>query len=132
MRKGYKSNFMTEFEAIQVRLRQFVRERDWAQFHSPKNLAMALAVEAAELLERFQWLTEERSSQLSAVEKRAVGEEMADVFVYLLLLADRLNIDIVVESNHKISKNRRKYPAKLARGQATKSKGLKHRRRRKP
>jgi len=97
-------------------LRQFAAERDWDQFHSPKNLAIALSVEAAELLEHFQWLREEESQNLTADRLEKVREEMADVLIYLLRLADKLNVDLVEAANKKIEANAKKYPADKSRG----------------
>ena len=107
-------------EALQVRLREFARERDWDQFHSPKNLAMALIAEAAELVEHFQWLTEAQSAQLSDEKLREVEQELADVFLYLLRLADRLKVDLLAAAAHKIDLNARKYPADKVRGSSKK------------
>jgi dCTP diphosphatase len=101
-------------------LRLFAKERDWDQFHSPKNLAMALSVEAAELLEQFQWLTEAESQAPSAEQRKAIGEEMADVFLFLLRLADKLDIDLIQESGLKLELNAMKYPVEKARGKSTK------------
>ncbi|HYE35144.1 nucleotide pyrophosphohydrolase [Methylocaldum sp.] len=108
--------------AIQQTLRAFADERDWDQFHSPKNLAIALAVEAAELLEHFQWLKEDESRRLSekAGDYRAVREEIADVLIYLLRLADQLNIDLEEAIHEKMRKNAEKYPVELAKGNAVK------------
>ena len=97
-------------------LRQFAAERDWDQFHSPKNLAAALAVEAAELLERFQWLTEDQSRNLAPADLARVREEMADVLNYLVRLADKLGVDLLEAARDKISKNAQKYPVEKARG----------------
>jgi NTP pyrophosphatase (non-canonical NTP hydrolase) len=105
---------------LKERLRAFVDERDWEQFHSPKNLAMALSVEAAELMEHFQWLSEQQSQALSATQREQVALEMADVFLYLLRLADRLDVDLVASACHKISLNEQKYPADKARGRSGK------------
>ena len=102
--------------AIRDELRRFAADRDWDQFHSPKNLASALAVEAAELLEPFQWLTEKESRQLTAETSLAVREEMADVLLYLIRLADKLDIDLVAAANDKIIQNSAKYPVEKARG----------------
>ncbi|MEE2802818.1 MAG: nucleotide pyrophosphohydrolase [Pseudomonadota bacterium] len=99
---------------------EFVAERDWQQFHSPKNLAMALIVEAAELVEHFQWLTANESASLDDVKKSAVAEELADVLVYLVCIADRLEIDLEAAAFSKIGKNREKYPVERARGHARK------------
>jgi dCTP diphosphatase len=101
-------------------LRQFAAERDWDQFHSPKNLAAALAVEAAELLERFQWLTEDESRQLSSADLVRVREEMADVLNYLVRLADKLDVDLLDAARDKIKLNALKYPADKSRGSARK------------
>lgn len=101
-------------------LREFAKDRDWDQFHSPKNLAMALSVEAAELLEHFQWLTEQQSFALDDKKRAAVAEEIADVLIYLVRLADKLGLDPVGEAREKIERNRAKYPADQVRGQAKK------------
>jgi NTP pyrophosphatase (non-canonical NTP hydrolase) len=101
-------------------LRRFADERDWDQFHAPKNLAMALSVEAAELLEHFQWLGEDESRRLSPEKLAQVGEEMADVLLYLVRLADKLGIDLVQAGWSKMQANARKYPAHLARGSSRK------------
>jgi dCTP diphosphatase len=101
-------------------LRQFAAERDWDQFHSPKNLAMALAVEAAELLERFQWLTEEDSRHPAPAELARVREEMADVLNYLVRLADKLDVDLIAAARDKVATNAQKYPVDKARGNAKK------------
>ena len=98
------------------RLRQFAVERDWTKFHSPKNLSMAVAVEAAELMEHFQWLTEAESLSLSRPKRDAVAEEVADVLLYLLRLSDRLGIDLLEAAYAKLRINSQKYPAELARG----------------
>lgn len=107
-------------EVLQQRLREFARERDWDQFHSPKNLSMALIGEAAELVEHFQWLSEEQSAQLTEEKLRAVEQELADVFLYLLRLADKLNVDLLAAAAHKIDLNARKYPAEQVRGSSKK------------
>jgi len=101
-------------------LRQFAAERDWDQFHSPKNLASALAVEAAELLERFQWLTEDQSRNLPPAELARVREEMADVLNYLVRLADKLDVDLLEAARDKIIHNAQKYPVDKVRGSAKK------------
>lgn len=92
-------------------LRQFAAARDWERFHSPKNLATALSVEAAELLEHFQWLTEEQSRRLDDATREAVGQEIADVLLYLLQLADKLGLDVVEEGQKKLALNAVKHPA---------------------
>jgi dCTP diphosphatase len=101
-------------------IRRFNAARRWQAFHSPKNLAMALCVEAAELLEHFQWLTEEQSRALPAKNKTKVGEELADVLIYLVNLADQLDIDLLAVARDKIILNERKYPIAKARGNALK------------
>lgn len=101
-------------------LREFSSQRDWDQFHSPKNLASALTVEAAELLEHFQWLTEAQSRELPADKRVAVGEEMADVLLYLLRLSDQLNIDLVDAARRKLALNAAKYPVDRSRGTSKK------------
>jgi NTP pyrophosphatase (non-canonical NTP hydrolase) len=101
-------------------LRRFAAARDWEQFHTPKNLAMALAVEAAELLEQFQWLTPAQSARLDARRQRAVADEIADVLLYLTRLADVLGIDAIAAARRKIRINARKYPVRRAKGNARK------------
>lgn len=101
-------------------LRQFAQERDWEQFHSPKNLSMALIAEAAELLEHFQWLTEGQSADLPEQTHQQVKEELADVLVYLVRIADKLNIDLLAAAEEKLQINARKYPVDKARGRADK------------
>jgi len=108
------------FEDLSRRLAEFSAERDWDQFHSPKNLVMALAAEVGELLEHFQWLSEQESAQLSDEACEAVALELADVQVYLVRLADRLGIDLVEAAHRKITLNADKYPADKARGNARK------------
>ena len=105
-------------EQLRVRLAEFARERDWEQFHSPKNLAMALAGEAGELLEHFQWLTEEESIRLGEQKRLAVSLELADVLIYLIRLADKLEIDLVRSAEQKITINESRYPAARVRGSA--------------
>jgi NTP pyrophosphatase (non-canonical NTP hydrolase) len=97
---------------------QFVAERDWQQFHTPKNLSMSLAIEAAELMEHFQWLTAEQSRELAADPKRLVevGEELADVLSYALALANELGLDVATAIREKMIKNAVKYPASEYRG----------------
>jgi len=106
--------------ALRDALRRFAAERDWEQFHTPKNLAMALSVEASELLELFQWLTTEQSQALDADARGRVREEMADVLLYLIRLADRLDVDLVSAAHDKMKLNARKYPADKARGSSRK------------
>jgi len=105
-------------DQLNARLLRFARERDWEQFQSPKNLAMALAGEAGELLEHFQWLTEAQSADLGADKKRAVGHELADILSYLVRLAERLDIDLLAATDEKIAINEQRYPADRVRGDA--------------
>ncbi|MGA7981156.1 MAG: nucleotide pyrophosphohydrolase [Chromatiaceae bacterium] len=100
------------------RLLRFARERDWEQFHSPKNLAMALAGESGELLEHFQWLTQEQSSTLAPEKRRAVAHEMADILIYLIRLSERLGVDLVQAAYEKIAINEARYPAHKVQGDA--------------
>jgi NTP pyrophosphatase (non-canonical NTP hydrolase) len=108
------------FEELSRRLAEFSAERDWDQFHSPKNLAMALAAEAGELLEHFQWLSEHDSAELPDEARAAVALELADIQLYLVRLADKLGIDLVAVAHRKIALNAEKYPADKARGNARK------------
>jgi dCTP diphosphatase len=101
---------------LRDKLRAFAAERDWEQFHTPKNLSMALMVETAELLEHFQWLTETQSANLSEGNKAEVGEELADVLLYLVRLSDTLGVDLLDAALRKIDKNALKYPADKVRG----------------
>jgi dCTP diphosphatase len=103
-------------DALRERLREFVRERDWEQFHSPKNLAMAMIVEAAELVEHFQWATEQETRELSPEKLAEVEQEIADTFIYLLRLSDVLGIDLIAAANGKMDCNARKYPVDKVRG----------------
>jgi len=109
-----------ELEELRDILRQFAADRDWDQFHSPKNLASALTVEAAELLEQFQWLTEEQSCNLSVDAKAKVSEELADILIYLVRTADKLDVDLLAAARDKIAKNAVKYPIDKARGHSKK------------
>ncbi len=111
---------METFDDLKTRLRAFAVARDWEQFHSPKNLAMALIVEAAELVEHFQWLTEEQSAALPTDKLAEVEQELADIQIYLIRLADRLNINLEQAVNAKIVLNERRYPAEKVRGSARK------------
>lgn len=111
-----------DIKAIQERLARFAAERDWDQFHSPKNLAMALAGEAGELVEIFQWLTEEQSAQIceKAKGRKKVEEEVADVAIYLMRFCDKLDIDLQSAVMAKILVNEEKYPVSFAKGNARK------------
>lgn len=109
-----------DLTALVETLAAFAEEREWEQFHSPKNLAIALLVEAAELLEHFQWITEDESRRLSEAKVAEIEEEAADVQIYLLMLADKLGIDLITASEAKIEKNRSKYPVDQVRGSVAK------------
>ncbi len=111
---------MKTLEDVQMYLRDFAKARDWEQFHSPKNISMALAVEASELLEHFQWLTEEESQQLDEQQLAPIRDEMADVQLYLLRLADLLGVDLFTAMEVKAHKNEAKYPAEKVKGSAKK------------
>jgi NTP pyrophosphatase (non-canonical NTP hydrolase) len=111
---------VNSLESLRLALRQFVAERDWDQFHSPKNLAMALSVEASELLEHFQWMPEAESNRLGPEKLNQVREEMADVLIYLVRIADKLGVDLLEASSKKLVVNAKKYPAEMARGSAKK------------
>lgn len=111
---------MSELSRLRDLVRVFVEERDWDQFHTPKNLSSALAVEAAELLEHFQWLRDGRPEELGEDKLREVRYEMADVLVYLVRLADKLDVDLATAVEEKMVLNRAKYPADLVRGDARK------------
>ncbi|WP_419648157.1 nucleotide pyrophosphohydrolase [Thiolapillus sp.] len=103
-------------QELNERLLRFARERDWEQFHSPKNLSMALAGEAGELLEHFQWITEEQSQNLDEDRKEAVALEMADIFIYLVRMAERLDINLLDAAWQKISINEKRYPVEQVKG----------------
>lgn len=111
---------MQELEQVKLKIRQFAEERDWDQFHSPKNLSMALIAEAAELVEHFQWLTEKQSHELPEDKLRQVEEEIADIQIYLIRLADKLGVDLIAAANKKIEINKKKYPSERVKGSSKK------------
>ncbi len=111
---------MPDLHSLKLTLRDFAAQRDWEQFHSPKNLASALAVEAAELLEHFQWLTEAQSRALAPAKLAQVSDELADVMLYLVQLADKLDVDLLQACDDKLAKNAAKYPVEQARGSSRK------------
>lgn len=112
---------MDKIEDLQKRVAEFRDKRDWAQFHNPKDLAIAISIEAAELLECFRWKTTEEVRELMGSDKSAdVKEEMADVLLLLLNLADTTGIDVVAEAHKKLEENDRKYPVEKSRGSAKK------------
>ncbi len=101
---------------LQEKLRGFAKARDWDQFHSPKNLSMALIVEAAELVEHFQWLSQDQSTSLPDDKLKKVEEELADILIYLLRISDKLDIDLLQAASKKITRNEEKYPAEKVKG----------------
>ena len=107
-------------ETLRVALAKFAAERDWDQFHNPKNLAMAVAGEAGELVEHFQWLTFDQAQNLSRATRDEVALECADVLLFLLRLCDRLDIDLGAAAEKKLALNAKKYPVEKSRGRATK------------
>ena len=111
---------MNDLDELRARINNFADERDWNQFHSPKNLSMALIVEAGELVEQFQWLKESESYELSKEKLAGVEEEIADIFVYLIRIAHQLDIDLISAAKKKIELNESKYPAEKVRGSARK------------
>lgn len=106
--------------ALQMAIKQFNRERDWEQYHAPKNLAMALSAEVAEIVELFQWLTTEESRQLIPRKQSALQEELGDVMIYLTMLADAFGIDLLEAALKKLDLNARKYPVARVRGNSAK------------
>ncbi len=114
------SGVSQEIAQLQAALRAFAQARDWEQFHSPKNLAASLSIEAAEVLEHFQWLTDEQSRQLDPARKAEVADEIADVLLYLLQLADKLGIDPLAAARDKLARNAERYPVERAKGSSAK------------
>ncbi len=111
---------MADLDRLREQLREFANARDWEQFHTPKNLAMALSVEAAELLEVFQWLTDAQSQSLAPPALAAARDEVADVLLYLVRLCDMLGIDPLAAAERKLAANGEKYPVDKARGNSRK------------
>jgi NTP pyrophosphatase (non-canonical NTP hydrolase) len=111
---------MSEFDELKEKIRKFAADRDWNQYHTPKNLSMALITECGELVEHFQWLTDAESSNIPPEGLEEISHEIADVFVYLLRLSDKLGIDMVKAVNCKMLLNEAKYPADEVRGSAKK------------
>lgn len=109
-----------EVAELQARLKAFARVREWEQFHSPKNLSMALIAEAAELIEHFQWLSQQQSKSLPADKLDEVALELADIFIFLLRISDELGIDLVASARRKIEINEQRYPVDKVRGSARK------------
>ncbi len=121
---GHRNNAMKQtidtLERLRTKLAEFAAARDWDQFHNPKNLAMAVAGEAGELIEHFQWLTFEQSAHLSRATRDEVALECADVLLFLLRLCDKLDIDLAAAAHKKLALNAKKYPVEKSRGRATK------------
>jgi len=115
---GHADDSTTTVAQLRRRVEQFVDQRDWRQFHSPKNLAMSLAIEAAELMEHFQWLTIQQSRGVTGDSARMerIGDELADVFCYLLAMTSQLDLDLTEATVRKLAKNELKYPADEYRG----------------
>jgi len=111
----------TDLDTLRDRLRAFALARDWGPFHSPKNLACALSVEAAELLEPFQWMTEDQSRAPDDATRDRIADEAADVLLYLIQLADRLDIDLLQAAHRKMARNAERYPVESARGNSRKA-----------
>ncbi len=110
-----------DIKKIQKKLRDFADERDWEQFHTPKNLSMALSVEASELLEIFQWQKAEEYKNATEEQKEMIKDEIADIFYYLVRISDKLDINIEEALLKKMKKNREKYPKELVKGKAIKN-----------
>ncbi len=110
----------TTLQELKVRVADFVGERDWGQFHTPKNLSMSIAIEAAELMEHFQWMAVEQSRSLSHEDLGEIGEELADIVIYSLALSNVLGLDLASTVTAKMEKNIRKYPAEKVRGKSHK------------
>jgi NTP pyrophosphatase (non-canonical NTP hydrolase) len=108
-------------EQLRIRVAGFAAARDWEQFHSPKNLSMALIAEAAELVEHFQWLTEDQSQRLPDIKRAAVAEELADILIYLVRIADRLGVDLLAAADQKMRNNEHRYPVAKVKGDARKA-----------
>ena len=111
---------INSLESLRDRLRDFAGERDWDQYHTPKNLSMALIAEAAELIEHFQWVAGDTSHLLTDKTRRSVEEELADILIYLVRISDKLDIDLYEAVERKIVINAKKYPADKVRGSARK------------
>jgi NTP pyrophosphatase (non-canonical NTP hydrolase) len=114
------SDAKTTLQELKERMAAFVREREWEQFHTPKNLSMSIAIEAAELMEHFQWLTVEESKQLDPEALAEIGEELADIVIYALSLANTLGLDLSEAVLAKMEKNIRKYPSEKVKGKSHK------------
>ena len=105
---------------LKKEIKEFVKERNWDEYHSPKNLAIGLSIEASELLEIFLWLTEEESKKLNSKQRKNLKEEIGDILIYLINLADKFNFDIIECAEEKLKINKTKYPVHLVKGSAKK------------
>jgi dCTP diphosphatase len=114
------SDTQTTLQQLKEKMAAFVREREWEQFHTPKNLSMSIAIEAAELMEHFQWLTVEESKNLPSDALAELGEELADIVIYALSLSNVLGLDLSETILAKMEKNIRKYPSEKVRGKSHK------------
>lgn len=110
----------SEVQQLMLELRKFAQDRDWEQFHSPKNLSMALSVEVSELLEHFQWMNEQASFALGDAKHQLVSYEVADIFIYLLRICDQLNIDLLDVTKQKMEINDQRYPVDKVKGSSKK------------
>jgi len=118
MRPMVEKHEIDGLEQLRLRLAAFAEERDWQQFHSPKNLAMALIAETAELVEHFQWITQEQSRDPNPEKRSAISLELADILIYLVRIADQLDVDLIAAATDKIEINENRYPAAKVRGKA--------------
>ncbi|MEN8761895.1 MAG: nucleotide pyrophosphohydrolase [Thiogranum sp.] len=118
MRPMVEKHAIDGLEQLRLRLAAFAEERDWQQFHSPKNLAMALIAETAELVEHFQWITQEQSRNPNPEKRSAISLELADILIYLVRIADQLDVDLIAAATDKIEINENRYPTAKVRGKA--------------
>jgi dCTP diphosphatase len=111
---------MSKFEDLGIQIKQFNSEREWGQFHSPKNLSLAICSECGELADIMRWLSDEQSDNLSPNQLKKVKEEMGDILIFLSMLSERLGIDLIEEAINKLNKNKLKYPVEISKGVANK------------
>lgn len=119
-KNSFSTSRIDSLDALRDRLRGFALEREWDQYHTPKNLSMALIAEAAELIEHFQWVDGDRSHLLEDRTRQSIEEELADILIYLVRISDKLNVDLYTAVERKIAINEKKYPADKVRGSAKK------------
>ncbi|MGI6443942.1 MAG: nucleotide pyrophosphohydrolase [Candidatus Dojkabacteria bacterium] len=110
----------TNLETLRKKIIAFREERDWKQFHNPKNLAMSINIEASELMELYQWLDMEQSKEFSKTNKKEIEDEVADIFNYLILFANDLDIDLIKVTDRKLKETKKKYPVSKSKGKSTK------------